>query len=105
MIYKGINFRKTPHLLWRDGNKEIDKDFYGNPVDFNDIVIVQKKHCPVVTKDDGTKYYDVKNAKKTIPLRYSLTNMGYGPEKKMNGEVYTPVYLVYKGIVYIGKIK
>lgn len=104
MIFKGIKFKKCTSMLWRNGNEEIDKDFYGNPVNFNHIVVIQKKDCPIIKKNNK-EYYDVKNATKTIPLRYSLTNMGYAKQKRKNKETYTPVYLVIDGQLYVGSIK
>ena len=109
MLYDGREFRRAPHLTFRNADPERDVDHKGNPVKSNYCIIVPVSHCEV--KDGIITYDSIQAAKGLQGMVYTGTNTMLGDYRYNNGirEIggemvkgyYTrPKYLVYKGRVY-----
>ena len=99
---KGWN--RSEVLTYRMGNPEADVDVYGNPIECNYVVIVNKKDCPIIVIDEK-EYIDPKGVKQAVKLSYS--NTYGGSEKnaiiaKLEDRIVlkTKRYMVHDGIVY-----
>lgn len=110
MIFDGIQFKRTRTYGFRDGNPLLDKDLDGKPVPSNYAVIIRIDECRKFVDEKGVRRYDPTHAQQAFPLSYSLTYMGYGKtfrSKNKFGHKYvvTPVFLVWGGHVFRGRIK
>ena len=109
MIVRGIKVRESNKYYWRPGNKLIDKDSHGNPVDSNYFIVIRKTDCPL-KEIDGIMYRIAdENVPQAVVLGYGATYYGYGKTytKIIVFDKYkiTPFYTVVKGKLYVGSIK
>ncbi len=93
MIINGLKTRESNTLVYRMADPSIDLDGHGKPVSSNYIVIVNRKDCGSVFKND-VEYVDPDNVKQAVVLKYGGTYYGYGEKKLIKQQ--TPRYIKTK---------